>query len=258
MLLTILFPALAGLLVLAVRNSTARAFIAILGTLGNFALAAKLFGLVRSGAPMGFSAPWAFQMDFALKLGNLGAFIMLAAAGFGLLVVLYSWQFMESHKHAGVFSFLLLVTLALLNGAVMADHLIVLLFFWEGMLGALFGMIAIGRPGAWKTATKALIIAGVTDLCLMLGIALVRYLSPTMLMSELAVHPLETSGLGTLAFILLMIGAISKGGSMPFHSWIPDAAVDAPLPFMIFLPASLEKLLGIFFLLFGFFFHLVQ
>ena len=48
--------------------------------------------------------------------------------------------------------------------------------------------------------------------------------------------------------MLLMIGAISKAGSMPFHSWIPDAAVDAPLPFMVFLPASLEKLLGIYFL----------
>ena len=47
---------------------------------------------------------------------------------------------------------------------------------------------------------------------------------------------------------LLMIGAVSKAGSMPFHSWIPDAAVDAPLPFMAFLPASLEKLLGIYFL----------
>jgi NADH-quinone oxidoreductase subunit L len=45
-----------------------------------------------------------------------------------------------------------------------------------------------------------------------------------------------------------MIGAIGKGGSMPFHSWIPDAAVDAPLPFMAILPASLEKLLGIYFL----------
>ena len=54
--------------------------------------------------------------------------------------------------------------------------------------------------------------------------------------------------MGCLAMVLLMIGAISKAGSMPFHTWIPDAAVDAPLPFMAFLPASLEKLLGIYLL----------
>ena len=35
---------------------------------------------------------------------------------------------------------------------------------------------------------------------------------------------------------------------MPFHSWIPDAAVDAPLPFMAFVPGGIEKLLGIYLL----------
>jgi formate hydrogenlyase subunit 3/multisubunit Na+/H+ antiporter MnhD subunit len=59
---------------------------------------------------------------------------------------------------------------------------------------------------------------------------------------------LPTNAMGSLAFVLLMIGAISKAGSMPFHTWIPDAAIDAPLPFMALLPASLEKLLGIYFL----------
>ena len=35
---------------------------------------------------------------------------------------------------------------------------------------------------------------------------------------------------------------------MPFHSWIPDAAIAAPLPFMALVPAALEKLIGIYFL----------
>jgi NADH-quinone oxidoreductase subunit L len=52
----------------------------------------------------------------------------------------------------------------------------------------------------------------------------------------------------SLAFIFLLIGAMGKGGAMPFHVWIPDAAIDAPLPFMAFMPAALEKLLGIYFL----------
>ena len=45
-----------------------------------------------------------------------------------------------------------------------------------------------------------------------------------------------------------MIGALGKAGAMPFHSWIPDAALDAPLPFMAILPASIDKLLGIYLL----------
>ena len=139
----------------------------------------------------------------------------------------------------------LLISLGLVNGAVLADNLVVLLFFWEGLLLTLFGIIAIGRKDAWKTAVKALIIVGITDLCMMLGIALVYHIAGTLTISKLSI-PL--TGISSAAFILLMIGAISKAGAMPFHSWIPDAAIDAPLPFMAFLPASLEKLLGIYLL----------
>ena len=155
---------------------------------------------------------------------------------------------MRDRPHRNQFYGYLLLSLAMTNGAVLADNLVVLLFFWEGLLLTLFGMIAIGRPDAWKTALKAFIIVGVSDVCLMWawpwpatwrGPSACRRSPPSRLPAD---------GLGGLAFVLLMIGAISKAGSMPFHSWIPDAAVDAPLPFMAFLPASLEKLLGIYFL----------
>ncbi len=46
----------------------------------------------------------------------------------------------------------------------------------------------------------------------------------------------------------MMIGAIGKAGVMPFHTWIPDAAIDAPVAFMAFMPAAFEKLLGIYLL----------
>ena len=138
-----------------------------------------------------------------------------------------------------------MITLGMVNGAVLADHLIVLLFFWEGLLLTLFGMIAIGSPGAFKTAFKAFVIVGVTDVCMMLGIALAGKAAGTLVMSK--IH-LPLDAIGCAAMLLMMIGAVSKAGAMPFHSWIPDAAVDAPLPFMAFLPASLEKLLGIYLL----------
>jgi NADH-quinone oxidoreductase subunit L len=133
----------------------------------------------------------------------------------------------------------------MVNGAVLSDNLVLMLFFWEGLLLTLFGMIMIGSKQAFKTAIKAFIIVGISDLFMMVGIALTAYLAGTLTMSKISI---AAGGLGGLAFIFLMIGAISKAGSMPFHSWIPDAAIDAPLPFMAILPASLEKLLGIYFL----------
>ena len=131
------------------------------------------------------------------------------------------------------------------NGAVIADNLVMMLFFWEGLMITLFAMILIGNSGAFRTAVKALVIVGVSDLCLMVGIGLTGRISGTLTMSGIS---LDLRSVGGLAFVFLMIGAISKAGSMPFHSWIPDAAVDADLPFMALFPAALEKLLGIYFL----------
>ena len=64
-------------------------------------------------------------------------------------------------------------------------------------------------------------------------------------MSDISVEP---TGVAAAAFFLMMIGAIGKAGSMPFHTWIPDAAIDAPVAVMAFIPAAFEKLLGIYLL----------
>ena len=246
LLLPIVVPVAIGLLVLAIRRHCggAREGLTLLVTLANLALAIYLFG-----QEMMFTHAWAgYGLELSLRLYHFSSFILAAAAGFSFLVALYSTKFMADREKLNQFYAYLLITVGLTNGAVLANNLVALLFFWEGLLGTLFGMIYIGRPGAWKTATKAFIIVGVTDLCMMAGIALAGSMAGTLTLTEIAAKPLSLDGLGALAFVLLVIGAISKAGSMPFHSWIPDAAVDAPLPFMAFLPASLEKLLGIYFL----------
>ena len=249
----IILPAVAGLLVLALRKAgILREAVATGAMLANLVLAALLWG-----KELNFSAPWAgFGLEFTLRVYGFSSFILISAAGFAFLVTMYCWKFMKDRANATQFYAYMLISVAMVNGAVLADHLVVLLFFWEGLLVTLFGMIAIGRPGAWKSATKAFVLVGVSDLCMMIGIALTGWLgvasgadiAKALTMSELGKSALPLTGLGSVAMIFMMIGAISKAGSMPFHSWIPDAALDAPLPFMAFLPASLEKLLGIYFL----------
>jgi len=215
--------------------------ITLILTFLNFLLAAFLFK-----SDLIFSMPWlGFGLDFSLRIYSFSAFIMLSASIFGVLIALYSSAFMKGKKNSGLFYALLILSLAFVDGAVTADNLLVMLFFWEGLLAALFGMIAIGSEKAFNTATKAFIILGICDLCMMFGIVMTGQLAGTLTISQIHL-PLDT--LGSVAFIFLMIGAISKGGAMPFHSWIPDAAIDAPLPFMAIFPAALEKLLGIYFL----------
>lgn len=243
LLLLILVAPVAGLLILGLpeTNRALREPVAIAAALVNLILAAMTFGH-ESMVEM----PWLGSgFELSLRVYHTASFVSTAAAGFGLLVTLFSVPFMRERAGHRQHYLYMMLSLGLVNGAVFANSLLMLLFFWEGLLGTTYGMIAIGHPGAYKTATKAFIISGVTDLCMMMGVALVYMQAKTMTMTSLRL-PLE--GASAVAFVLLMIGAISKGGSMPFHSWIPDAAVDAPAPFMAFLPASIEKLLGIYFL----------
>lgn len=204
-------------------------------------LAWNFFGTTES-----VTLPWAgFGMEFDLRLYHFSSFILLAAAFFAFAITVYSVVFMKGRHYLNHFYAYILITLSFVSGAVLADNLVLLLFFWEGLLLTLYGFIAIGRRGAVKTATKAFVIVGISDLCMMIGIALAGSLAGTLTMSKIN---LPVDFLGSIAFILMMIGALAKAGAMPFHTWIPDAAGDAPLPFMAFLPASLEKLVGIYLL----------
>ena len=252
LLATIFLPLAAGIAVLPIRTARGRLkeAISLLATAANLVIAAALFKSVVT-----ISAPWAgFGLEFSLRLYQFSAFAVLAAAGFGFLVTLYCTSFMKDHARANQFYAYLLFSLAAVNGAVLADNLVLMLFFWEALLATVFGMIAVGGRGAFKTATKMFIIVGISDLVMMAGIALTGWMAHAageihyLNMSAISNLGLSAAGAGGVAMVFLMIGAISKAGSMPFHTWIPDAAVDAPLPFMAFLPASLEKLLGIYFL----------
>jgi formate hydrogenlyase subunit 3/multisubunit Na+/H+ antiporter MnhD subunit len=240
LILLVIVPLLAIVPVFWLPKRT-RGICTLLASIINFIIAIALFN--REYA---HTFPWAgFGMNLSLRLYHFSGFMILAASFFGLLIALYSLDFLKEKEYSRQFYTYLLISLSFVNGAFLADNLVVLLFFWEGLLLTLYGMIAIGGRKAFRTATKALIIVGVSDLCMMAGIALTGYLSRTLVIRDIGVPP---SSLGSLAFVLLVIGAISKAGSMPFHTWIPDAAVDAPLPFMAFFPASIEKLLGIYFL----------
>jgi len=244
LVLTIVIPLFSGVIMFFLPEKLRRTKegLFLLSSFSAFALAIFLFK-----QNLTLVLPWIGSgLELSFRLYQFSSFMLLSTAFFGFLVALYSIVFMRGKNFLNQFYGYFLLAIAFSNGVFLSDNLLVLFFFWEAFLLLLFGMISVGNKEAYKTATKAFIIVGITDLCMMSGIALTGHLSGTMAISGINL-PLNNT-VANLAFILLMIGAISKGGAMPFHSWIPDAAVDAPLPFMSFIPAALEKLLGIYFL----------
>jgi len=185
-------------------------------------------------------------VDFDLRLYHFSAFILLGLAGFLFLIALYSTVKMKNVPRVREYYAYVFLTAAFANGAVLSNNFVPLIFFWEGLLLTLYGLITIGgKKDSNRTAVKSFILGGFCDFSMILGVAILWKITGTLTLSEISVKP---DGLAAASFILMVVGAIGKAGAMPFHTWIPDAAVDAPVSVMAFIPAALEKLLGIYFL----------
>jgi NADH:ubiquinone oxidoreductase subunit 5 (subunit L)/multisubunit Na+/H+ antiporter MnhA subunit len=190
--------------------------------------------------------PWlGHGIDFELRLYQFSQFILLAVSGFTFLITLYSTVRMAASARLREYYGYLFLTASMAAGAVLANNFVPLVFFWEGLLITLYALITIGGKNSHRTAVKAFLIGGFCDFSMILGIAILWTQTGTLRMSDISVVP---QGLTAVSFYLMMIGAIGKAGSMPFHTWIPDAAIDAPVAVMAYIPAALEKLLGIYML----------
>jgi len=235
-------PAVFAILIrLAKKDHILRLILTLAVCAANLLFAAALY---RSG---GFSVRFPFAgpgFDMALRVSRFPALFLLLTAAVICVVGVYSAVFLKEKAYAGRFLFYLFVSLAMLNGAFLSDHLGVMLFFWEGLLCTLLGILLINNKNNPKTAVKALVLSGTADLLLMLGIAVTVYAAKTPYLSE--IQKLPVTGLNAVGFGCMMLGALGKAGAMPFHSWIPDAAADAPTPFLAAFPGSLEKLAGIY------------
>jgi formate hydrogenlyase subunit 3/multisubunit Na+/H+ antiporter MnhD subunit len=194
------------------------------------------------------SYPWLpFGIDFSLRAQPLSALSMLFASFFTLLVILFSLKFMQEKPKSyrvRYYSFII-INAGLVNGAVLANNLVIMLFFWEAALIMLYALVNTGEtPETHSTANKAFITVGFGDFCLMLGVLIYWHLTGGAGFVRVGV----VSPAAYAAFFLMAAGALAKAGAMPFHNWIPAASENTPVTIMAYLPASLDKLLGIYFL----------
>jgi len=130
--------------------------------------------------------------------------------------------------------------------AALSNNIVILLVAW-GFLGfTLYMLINVAGPAAAGASKKTFIIIGGSDSLMILGFAIVWLITGDLNLSSIRIA--IDSSLSFWAFLLIAIGAFAKAGAMPFHTWIPDTAKEAPVPVTAFLPASLDKLLGIYLL----------
>ncbi len=187
-----------------------------------------------------------FFLGTWFKLDTLNGFVALAIGIFFVLTLFYSTKFMKG-KPGVVSYYLYLILTALVSlGAVLANNLILLLVFW-GFLGLLlYLLIGMGDSDSPAVAKKSLMIVGGTDALMILGVGIIYYFTQSLQMDRIRLE--LNQGLLIFAYFCIASACFAKAGAMPFHSWIPGCAKSAPVPVTAFLPASLDKLLGIYLL----------
>lgn len=178
------------------------------------------------------------------------------AAMFFVFAVIYSLKHMKGRSGLWRYYIYLAATFIATLGILFSTTFILLLVLW-GFLGLmLYLLINFGTSeGTPESARKSLVIIGGTDVLLLLGIILIwKIVSGDsglagilhLQFGNLSIH--LTSRGPVIAYLCLAAAAFAKAGAMPFHTWLPDTARDAPVPVTAYLPASLDKLLGIYFL----------
>ncbi len=187
-------------------------------------------------------------LNLTLLADNLSAWVMVFAGLYGVVVLLHSWRAMAGHPRRRAFYAYALWTLGATAGALYSDGVIAFLFFWGLLAVLLYLLVGIDGNRAQPAARKTFLIVGGADFVTVLGVSLLIVLTHDTTFSGMAANPLVPTGLAAVALVCVLVGALAKAGCMPFHSWLPAAAESCPSDVMAFLPASLDKLLGVYLL----------
>ena len=255
----IIIPLAAGLLLFIIPEKilTLKGILALVATLASGYLAGALYsvspqmtaqGELLSRNCMALLNADIFQNTgeyFNFTLDGLSKMIILFISILALLILIYTLVYNRTVRVNNYYPWFL-ITLGCSYGAVLSDNLILFVIFW-GILGiTLYKLIPGKDEKSSAAAKKTMILIGASDTIMLVGIALLWRLTDTLSINNIS---LETNNILTVtAFLALLVGSFTKAGAFPFHSWVPDYSETAPASSTALLPASLDKLLGIYFL----------
>ncbi|UCG26885.1 MAG: hypothetical protein JSV24_07855 [Bacteroidales bacterium] len=204
------------------------------------------FSPVFSGNPLIYSLLQGMAKFSYFNIDALSKFITLAICSFAVLLSIYSLGYITRKTYIRNYYPYFIIALGLSTGAALTDHLLLFIGFWGALGLTLYKLIEGIDEGSSSAAKKTLIIIGSSDGIMILGIGIIWKVYGTFSMSMLDIPTSYPILVG--AFLALLTGSFTKAGAFPFHTWIPDYTQHAPASSSAYLPASLDKLLGIYFL----------
>ena len=200
------------------------------------------------------------KVDYFLGIDGLSMPMVLLTAIISFIAAISSWTIEKSIK--GYFALFLLLDAGMMGVFVSLDFFLFYIF-WELMLLPMYFLIGIwGGPRKEYAAIKFFIytlFGSVFILLVMIGLyfsatelltdgskvhtfSLIALMNPANYSADGILSALNPSNLRLIAYIALFAGFAIKIPMFPFHTWLPDAHVEAPTPISVILAGVLLKM----------------
>jgi NADH-quinone oxidoreductase subunit L len=176
---------------------------------------------------------------------------MLVITGVGLLIHLYSAEFMRDDAGFTRFFMYMNLFVASMLVLVLADNLLLLYLGWEGVGLCSYLLISFWHtdPKNVYAGRKAFIVTRVGDTALIVGLFLLftdlHTLQIQPLMAAAQEHWATGSGVAAAAAALLLVGALGKSAQLPLQTWLPDAMA-GPSPVSALIHAATMVTAGVY------------
>jgi NADH-quinone oxidoreductase subunit M len=251
----VVFAPLLGVLALLfvpANNHRAIRWVALIAALASLAFSLLLLGYDPAGAEFQFTedVAWipAFGMGYRLGIDGLSMVLVILTTVLSVVAIFYSWEPIKTRVKEYYATMLLLMVGML--GVFVALDLFLFYVFWEISLIPMYLVIGIwGGPRRIYATVKFVIYTLVGSLLMLVAILAVAIAHAsagnpfTFSYTELRGYPF-TDTLQALAFVAFFLAFAIKVPMWPFHTWLPDAHVEAPTAGSIILAGVLLKLGG--------------
>lgn len=205
--------------------------------------ALSFFQISQAGFQMIEQASWIPQFNVQYLLGTDGiSFPMVfLTAIISVLACLGSFGIKEREKE---YYFLYLLLETGMMGTFLALDLFLFYIFWELVLVPMYFLIGIwGGPRREYAAIKFFLYTLAGSLFMLLGILGVYFAAQPHTFNMIELIKMSRGLLfEKIVFLAFFLGFAIKVPIFPFHTWLPDAHVEAPTPISVILAGVLLKM----------------
>ena len=237
-------PLVGALVVLVVPGDRAKKIVALLVTLLTFLVSLLLLPNWHNGPEMQFveSVPWfpPLSINYALGVDGISLFLVLLTTLLMPIAVYFSNLYVN--KRIGAYMALMLLLETAMLGVFLSLDLVLFFVFFEASLIPMYFLIGEwGGQNRIYAAVKFFIYTFAGSALMVVAILIVYFATGTFNIVELQSSHIAPA-VQTWAFIAFALAFAIKTPLFPFHTWLPDAHVQAPTAGSIILAGVLLKM----------------